>query len=190
MMNRLTLFALLLTLALGACGRPAAVLPIENTKPPAHAEQELTSFLAGLPSAEYPVDVTRSGNAPLENGYYEEPIAPDSATKIAVQLKEEQSLGDLNGDEIEDAAVLLEADPGGSGTFIYLSAVLNENGVASPISSIELGDRIIVKTLTIQDGYIIVTLLTRKPEEPFTAKPTLEVVRTFKLQGNKLIAID
>ncbi len=190
MMNRLALFVLLLTLALGACGRPAAVLPIENTKTPAQAERELTSFLAGLSNAEYPIDVTSSGNAPLENGYYEESIAPDSATKITVQLDEEQDLGDLNGNEIEDAAVLLEADPGGSGTFTYLSTVLNENGVAKPTSSIELGDRIIVKTLTIQDGDIIVTMLTRNPEEPFTANPTLEVVRTFKLQGNKLIEID
>ena len=110
-----------------------------------------------------------------------------SATKTRISLGEEQAAGDLNGDGAKDAAVTLVADPGGSGTFTYLAAVINQEGVARPIASVFLGDRIVVKSLAIQSGEIVVTLLTRKPDEPMAAEPTVEVTRKFRLQGDELV---
>jgi hypothetical protein len=151
------------------------------------ASQEGVSIMQALPNAEYPIDVASTGKAQLEDGVFEEAAAPGSATKTRVSLGEEQAAGDLNGDGARDAAVTLVADPGGSGTFTYLAAVLNQGGVARPIASVFLGDRIIVKSLAIQSGEIVVTLLTRKPDEPMAAEPTVEVTQKFRLQGDELV---
>ncbi|MFH1742732.1 MAG: hypothetical protein ABIH23_27310 [bacterium] len=149
-----------------------------------------TSILRELPNAEYPIEVTHSGKAQLKDGVFEEQAAPGSATKIRVLLGEERAAGDLNDDGLQDAAATLIADPGGSGTFIYLTAAINQNNTAKPVASVLLGDRIVVKSLTIECGVIIVTLLDRKPHEPMAATPTVEVIQKFNLRGDRLAKIE
>jgi hypothetical protein len=156
---------------------------------PTQTSQENASFLQSLPNAEYPVEFTRTGKAQLKDGVFEESVAPGSATKTTIRLGKELALGDVNGDGVEDAAVTLVVDPGGSGTFTYLAEVINEKGTAKPIATVLLGDRIIVKSLAIQSGSVVVTLLTRKPDEPMSAEPTVQVTRVFKLQGDKLVEV-
>jgi len=153
---------------------------------PTSTEEPKVSIIDLLPNIEYPIDITSTGKAKLVNGVFEEPAAPGSATKTQVQLTKELATGDINGDGFEDALVLLVADPGGSGTFTYLALVLNDNGNPKPIASVLLGDRIIVKSLAIQDGQVVVKLLTRKPDEPMSAKPTVDVTRIFNLEGDRL----
>ena len=157
--------------------------------PPTHVPQKSSSILQALPNAEYPVDNTSNGKAQLKDGVFEETVAPGSATKTKIRLGKELSFGDVNGDEAEDAAVTLVVNPGGSGTFIYLALVINENSTAKPVSSILLGDRIVVKSLAIQAGDVVVTILTRKPDESMSMEPKFEVTRKFKFQGNKLVEV-
>lgn len=145
------------------------------------------SIADALPNAEYPIDVASSGKAQLKNGVFEETAVPGSATKTVISIGKEHATGDLNGDGMQDAAVTLIADPGGSGTFIYLAAAINRNGTVEPVACFLLGDRIIVKSIAIESRKILVTLLTRKPDEPMAAKPTVEVKRVFKLRGNSFV---
>jgi heat shock protein HslJ len=49
-----------------------------------------------------------------------------------------------------------------------------------------LGDRVKIKSLTIQNGEVVVDMLTQGPNDPMV-NPTQEVVETYKLQGNKLV---
>lgn len=154
---------------------------------PTQISQKSASILQALPNAEYPIEFTRTGKAQLKDGVFEESIAPGSATKTQIRLGKEEALGDVNGDGAEDAAVTLVVDPGGSGTFTYLALVINEQGTAKPLETVLLGDRIIVRSLAIQSGSVVVTMLTRKPDEPMSAEPKVEVTRTFKLQGDKLV---
>jgi heat shock protein HslJ len=156
---------------------------------PTQAPQTAPSISQALPNAEYPVDLTSTGKAQLKDGIFEEPAAPGSATKIKVQLGSQQAFGDVNGDGAQDAAVTLVVDPGGSGTFTYLALVINDQGTAKPIASVLLGDRISVKSLALQPGSVVVTMLTRSPDEPMSAEPTLEVTRTFMLQGDMLVEV-
>ncbi|MBT4482620.1 MAG: hypothetical protein HOC71_02970 [Candidatus Latescibacteria bacterium] len=58
-----------------------------------------------------------------------------------------------------------------------------------PIASVFLGDRIIVKLIAIKSGEIIVNMLTRKPNEAMSAKPSVEVIRKFRLQGINLVEV-
>jgi hypothetical protein len=145
--------------------------------------------MQALPDAEYPIDLVRTGRAQLRDGVFEETVVPGSATKTRIMLGNQQADGDLNGDGIRDAAVTLIANPGGSGTFTYLAAVIAQNGTANPVASVLLGDRIIVKSLAIESGEIIVTLLTREPDEPMAARPTVERRRRFKLRDGNVIEI-
>ena len=146
-----------------------------------------TSILEALRNAEYPIDVVRSGKVQLKDGFFEETVVPGSAIKTRISLGKQQVTGDLNGDGAQDAAVTVVANLGGTGTFTYLAAVGNRDGAAEPIASVFLGDRIAVSSLVIESGKIHVTVLTRKPGEAMVARPTVEVKRKFKLQGDLLV---
>jgi hypothetical protein len=150
--------------------------------PPQHV-----SIVHELPNAEYPIEIASSGKAQLKDGVFEEPVSPGAATTTTIRLGKELAVGDVNGDGVEDAAVTLVVQSGGSGVFTFLALVLNDNGTAKPVTSILIGDRIVVKSLAIQPGTVVVTMLTRKPNEPMSAAPTVEVRRTFTFRGGKLV---
>jgi len=114
-------------------------------------------------------------------------LAPGSAAKIRVELGKTQAFGDANGDGAEDAAITLIVNTGGSGTFTSLALVINDKGLPRVSPLVALGDRILVKSLAIQNGTVTVTLLTRKPEEPMIAAPTVEVTQVFTWQGGALV---
>jgi hypothetical protein len=149
--------------------------------------QVKASILEALPNAEYLIELASNGKAQLKAGFFEEEAAPSSATKTKIQLGKIQAVGDVNSDGLEDAVVTLVVDPGGSGTFTYLALVLNQAGEPKPLAAVLLGDRIIVKSLALQNGNVQVTMLTRKPDEPMSTEPTVEVKRIFNLQGNQLV---
>ena len=60
-------------------------------------------------------------------------------------------------------------------------------GDAKPRQCCLLGDRIVVKSLALDSGNVAVSLLTRRPDEPMSAEPTVEDTRRFKLQGDQLV---
>ena len=154
---------------------------------PTRTPQIKASILEALPNVEYLVELASTGKAQLKDGLFEEEAAPGSATKTKIQLGKIQAIGDVNGDGWEDAVVTLVVDPGGSGTFTYLALVLNQEGKPKPLAAVLLGDRIIVKSLALQNGNVEVTMLTRKPDEPMSTEPTVELKRIYSLQGDQLV---
>jgi hypothetical protein len=171
------------TLPLPTLVLPTATLAPTRTPSPTATPAPLT--LAALKNAEFPVEATASGKAKLVDGAYQEPAAPNSASKIDVRLSDTFALGDLDGDGVNDAAAVLTITTGGTGTFYHLFAVLNQGGAPKPIASTLLGDRIKLNTVAIQAGEIIVEMLTQGPRDAMT-KPTLPATRKFKLQDSKL----
>jgi len=142
--------------------------------------------LAALKNAEYQSEWTASGKAKLSNGVYQEKVAPGSAIEVVITLSDHYSIGDLNGDNVADAAAVLISNPGGSGTFRDLVVVINQNGVPKHIATELLGDRIKVKSVTIKSGEILVEMLKHGPNDPMVS-PTLNVTQTYKLQEDKLV---
>ena len=134
-----------------------------------------------LQNASYPSDWTADGTAPLVDGEYREQAAPGSATETVVQLSDMVALGDLDGDGRADAAVVLISQPGGSGTFFDLVAVLDKQGEAVPVASEFLGDRIELKSLRIEDGEIVVDMVTQGPDDPLCC-PTQEETRRYSIR--------
>lgn len=145
---------------------------------PSHAKED--PFVDRLVDTAYPSGFTKGGIAPLTGGEYREAAAPGSATETVVQL-ERYARGDLNGDGVDDAAVILVTDPGGSGIFRDVVAVLNRDGMPAPAASALLGDRVKLLSLDIVDGEIIVGMYCHGPEDPLCC-PTQQVTRTYALQ--------
>lgn len=151
--------------------------------------QASASIASALPNAEYLIESTISGTAPLRDGIYEEAI-PNSSSRTIVQLGPQIAYGDLDGDHVEDAAVTLLGSSGGSGDFVYVAAVLDQDGVARPVDSVLIGDRVIIEAIRIVDATINVTWRERKKGEPMSSPPGVEVSREFVLHDGKVVASD
>lgn len=137
-----------------------------------------------LRNATYQHEFPKDGQAQLQDGKYEEAIE-GSASKIHIALMDVVALGDLNGDGIWDAAVVLEASGGGSGTFRSLEAVINEDGAPVHVASVLLGDRVQIEELLIADQYIRVQMVTHGQGDALCC-PTLRVVQLYQLDGEGL----
>src|SRR5512133_676928 len=132
------------TLAVTEAGTvPAATVPAASTPSPAFDKTTLANFT-------YQV----FGGIPLKDGTYRGDHG-DS------RLVEPVAFGDLNGDGQQDAAVVLATNTGGSGTFITLSAILNQNGTPVEVANVEVGDRQGLLDMKIIAGRIILDYLTQ-----------------------------
>ena len=170
-MSLLPMSILILALALTACA-PAAT----PTGGPAADFKDGTYTVEGKP-------VT------LVDGLAESQSAPGSASKTVTRYLGNEATGDLNGDGLDDVVFLLTQDGGGSGLFYYLVAARNSEQGYVGTNAMLLGDRIGPKSVSIEDGVIIVDFLERNPGEPFTVPPTLDVTRHFKLADGKLVEL-
>lgn len=159
---------------------------LTETAPPT-AVQPLT--LEALKNAAYFSEWPADGVAQLIDGEYEEEIVPGAASKLVIVFYPEMyAFGDLDGDGIEDAAVVLATSGGGSGTFITLEAVINDQGTPHHVASASLGDRVQLKSVAIELGVITVDMVTHGPDDPLCC-PTLEVTQKYELQGDKLVQL-
>ena len=93
--------------------------------------------------------------------------------------------GDLNGDSLADAVVILAVNSGGSGTFFYLVVLLNNHGAPVQTASTWIGDRQAVKNLQIKDGQIVLDFLTQGPNDALCC-PSQHHLRSYQLQNNTL----
>ncbi len=101
----------------------------------------------------------------LEDGYYF--YDDGSSARTFVRFFDDLvATGDLDGDELEDAVVLLEDLTSGTGRFVYAVAIQDVNGNPNPTKAQLLGDRIQVKSLAIEDGQIVANLIAQGADDP------------------------
>lgn len=125
----------------------------------------------------------------LSNGYFERPAAPGSAAKITVAVFDAPVYGDLDRDGDSDAAVILVYQAGGSGTFYYMAATVDQAGRYYGTNAIFLGDRIIPQALAIRSETIVADYADREPGEAMAATPTFRVAAYAFLDGQELVAV-
>ena len=94
--------------------------------------------------------------------------------------------GDLDGDGDEDIAFILIQNGGGSGTFVYAVAALNDNGSYTGTNGILLGDRVSPQTTEIHDGVVVVKYFDRKPDEAMVTLPSVGVTLRAKMENGRL----
>ncbi len=172
-------------------GSPAGV----PTIPPTAAETLETAFFteADLKNAQYAIKDFASENGgsdtvPLQSGSYAylDPGNPPDPSNFTVQYLK-SSIGDLNGDSLPDAGVILVADTSGSGTFIYLAAMVYGNGTLENSDTIYLGDRVVIDSIAIQDGMIHLQMITHGPQDAMCC-PSVKTTQTYLLDNGHLVS--
>jgi len=126
----------------------------------------------------------------LENGSKEWQAAPGSSSWVKIAIAGEPVYGDLTHDNMQDAALFIIYQGGGSGTFYYIGAALSESGQYRGVNTILIGDRIKSPVARIQNGLITVTYFDRRPDEAMAAVPTLEQTRYFIVEESSLQEIE
>lgn len=115
----------------------------------------------------------------LSDGKVEIGVAAGSAMKDIVEVFGQPTLGDFDNDGDTDAAVVLVESPGGTGTFYYVAAAMNEVNGSKGTNAIFIGDRIAPQTLEFRKGKIIMNYADRKPNEPMAVAPSVGVSKYF-----------
>jgi hypothetical protein len=161
--------------------------PVTDTAlPPVPIDTPVPPTPSGLP-----MDMLRNGTyfAPfysrtvkLVNGVYTEGSGTDL---YSVQMLDTVATGDLNGDGVNDAAILLAESGGGSGDFESVVAVLNKGSTPSQAGQVQLGDRLRINSLAIDSDTIRLDALVQAPNDPMCCPPQPET-QIFRLVGNTL----
>ena len=144
--------------------------------------------LEKLRNAEYRSNSYGDGPVSLNNGRHETKIYPDSDMKAYIKLTDKIAFGDLNGDGVQDAAVILLSSGGGSGGFFELAAMINQNGTPVQASLQSLGDRVDIKSIAIRSGTIIVDMLTHGPDDAQCC-PSVRETQRYQLEGRRLVRV-
>jgi hypothetical protein len=180
----LFLTILVLVMAAGCADRKAKIKNIDEEEVKASVK---TATLSGenvltfeaLQNAVYHSEYFKDGQVKLTNGKYE-------SAGIVISLDEQMQFGDVTGDRIEDAVVVLVTDTGGNGAFYDLAVVVDENGTPANIASTYLGDRVKIESIYIEAGKVTVSMVMHGETDPDCC-PTLKVVKTYQLQGGNLV---
>ena len=193
MSHKLLLPILALTLAMVVCQiqfatptqAPATVpIPSNTPVPPAPTDTPVPptpTALSGLT-----LDMLRNGtyNAPafgktvkLVNGAY------SGADSYSVLMLDTVAFGDLNGDGVVDAAILLVESGGGSGAFVSLIPVLNLAGAPSQAGQVQLGDRVQVTAMKIASSAVSLDMVVPGPNDPLCC-PSQPETQTYQMIGN------
>ena len=149
----------------------------------AHAQANIGCSRAGLANPANATYTIEGDTVTLTNGERSQPAAPGSHTMHETKLIEgAQACGEFDGQPV--TVVLLSDDPGGSGTSYYLAAV-PKDGHSFP--AVLLGDRILPKSVLIENDLIVVTYLDRPANAPMASPPTVKTMRRFGLQHDHLV---
>jgi hypothetical protein len=124
-----------------------------------------------------------NGFIQLKDGMYEY-IYPDSAVGIYAAYQQGVS-GDLNGDGLEDAVVLLAINTGGTGVFLHMVVFLNHGGELEQTAELLIEDRTVINSFTIDDRVIYMQRISHRPEDAMCC-PSKVVDEVYVLEGNQL----
>jgi hypothetical protein len=145
--------------------------------PPAMPEE----LLDALRNTTYPSQWTRSGRVPLADGRYEEPVVPESASRLVVRLNVFIAAGTIDGQPA--AAVVVETDPVGSGVFFDLHLLRQLGNRWSVVDHVFLGDRIRVSNIEFAQDHIHLDLITHGPHDALCCPTKAGRIRFALIDG-------
>lgn len=123
----------------------------------------------------------------LRNGTWQgPPTLPSAASRPWVEfLGDLVARGDLDGDNREEAVVMLASTTGGTGVFHHLAVVRREGASLRNLATRFVGDRIQVIGLRIEDQRILLELVRSGPNDPACC-PAEVVTLQFRLVQGRL----
>ncbi len=114
----------------------------------------------------------------LVDGAASQSIVPNSASTVKTQLHLYE-IYDLNGDNKDDAVIILLQRSGGSGSFYYVSVALQLDEGFRTLDAVLLGDRIRPTTIALDSPHFVVEYMDRKPGQSMSEEPTVPVRQPF-----------
>jgi hypothetical protein len=130
------------------------------------------------------------GEFQLQDGIYYRtpPSSQESSESYTTRFRGPVFYGDINADGLEDALVILSTQNGGTGHFVELAAVVDQNGIAHNVATIYLGDRVVVESGMVEDGVIILNMRVQGPDDGMCC-PSQFVTWNYVLNGDQLIKL-
>ncbi len=158
-------------------------LPQPAVMPTAIAELKNATYTI----KDFAVDNGGSDSVTLVDGKYayKDPTNPPNPSNYTVEYLT-SATGDLNGDGVLDAAVILLANTSGTGAFFYLAAMVGGNGTLENTDTIYLGDRVVVETITIQDRMVNLQMIVHGPQDGLCC-PSVKTTQTYLFDNGRLV---
>jgi hypothetical protein len=164
-------------LALALLAGPATSLHAQ-TQQAANLAPSLDLPLPLLQSLDY-VDIEKGRALSLIDGRYSD------ERRVLRLLSAPMAQGDLDGDGTRDAVVLLE-ERNADTAILHLAAVVQRAGRVRNMASIKLGEQAQVTAIAIENGTIVLTLLTAGAGDA-PAAPRQRLLLGWKLAGSELL---
>lgn len=139
----------------------------------AHADAPPAISWELLRNSSYPLPGVAGGQASLHNGHY---LERRGAEVLTVQLANRVALGDLNGDGVIDAAVLLISTAGATLPHLDLATVVSQGGGGWATGAAPLGVGATIDSLQIESGGISLVIRYNTPVPTHTR-------RWYRLEG-------
>lgn len=169
------------TMSLSARFLALALLAIAALAAPACAPNPAPLTREALANATY--RVLDEHTVTLADGEYDA-----YPTRLHVTLLDSMAFGDLDGDSLEDAAVLLATNTGGSGVFVELAAVVASADGPRHVASAPLGDRVRPESIAVDGGDIVVALTGHGPDDAMCC-PTQRRKERYRLADGELTMV-
>lgn len=108
------------------------------------------------------------GSVKLVDGRWKgRPYRKGSASRPMVSLVGNlRVIGDLDGDGTDDAVVLLNYAPGGTGQLLHLAVVARKKGKIENVATTLIGDRVRIRDVRIDQSRILVDVVQAGPQDP------------------------
>jgi hypothetical protein len=168
MIKTLSLFLGFLLMGLN-CGATAAELTVDRLKNGKY-------FIPGWE------DKSQGEWVQLKDGEYNRKD-PDNFLRVQIV---DVTIGPLLSGQRKGGAVIYGYNTGGTGFFVMLCAVADDQGRLKNSEVVDLEDRVKINSLHIKSGKIVVDMLVHGPTDP-APFPTVRKIATYSLVGNKLV---
>lgn len=94
--------------------------------------------------------------------------------------------GDLNGDGIDDAALLLAENTGGTGNFVSLIVVFSRDDRFQQATGVLIDDRPMINEMVIANGVVKIKGQVHAPDDP-VVNPTTTIYAEYSLFGERIV---
>ncbi len=173
---------LLATLSIGLLALPdaQAVEPVPGEAGPLSSEALANATYQGL-------EVDAASITLTDGRWQGDPYQPDSAVAPRVQLLDQLiGRGDVTGDGAQEAVVLINFAPGGTGQLLHLVLMGEREGQAAQLGAALVGDRVRVRGLAITEESVVLEVLQAGPRDASCCPGEL-ATRRWRLEGGKLV---
>ena len=138
--------------------------------------------LSVLANATYKTNLLESGAVTLKDAVYKQPVG-DGSPSFNMIVMEDVAYGQINGKDT--AAVVTWDSGGGTARFYNLRLMQVQDGVLTEVATLEIGDRIFINTLKIENEQIIADMV-QQDRTGADCCPTEHVINTYAFQDGAL----